>query len=282
MTKKKINNFVVHAFLAVLSTIWLLPILFVILTSFRGEPGSYVSYIIPKEFTLNNYTRLFTEKGMIDFPKWFMNTFLIAAISCILATFFVLCVSYVMSRLRFKMRKKFMNIALILGMFPGFMSMIAVYYILKGIGLLETGELKHVALILVYSGGAGLGFYIVKGFFDTIPKAIDEAAFMDGATKWDVFTKITLPLSKPMVVYTALTAFMGPWVDYIFAKVILGQEINYYTVAIGLWQMLEREYIQTYYTQFYAGCVLISIPVALLFVITQKYYVESAGGAVKG
>ncbi len=160
--------------------------------------------------------------------------------------------------------------------------MIAVYYILKGIGLLETGTLKHVALVLVYSGAAGLGFYIVKGFLDTIPKSIDEAAFLDGATKWDVFARITLPLSKPMIVYTALTAFMGPWVDYIFAKVILGMEIEYYTVAIGLWQMLEKEYIQKYYTQFYAGCVLISIPIAILFVVTQRFYVESAGGAVKG
>ncbi|MFI3200727.1 MAG: ABC transporter permease subunit [Eubacteriales bacterium] len=282
MSKKKITNIIVHVCLSVLSAIWLLPIAFVLMTSLRAEPGSYVSYIIPKGFTINNYIKLFTDKGIIDFPKWFMNTFFIAICSCILATFFVLCVSYVMSRLRFKMRKKLMNIALILGMFPGFMSMIAVYYILKGIGLLETGTLKHIALILVYSGGAGLGFYIVKGFFDTIPKAIDEAAFVDGATKWDVFTRITLPLSKPMVVYTALTAFMGPWVDYIFAKVILGMEIEYYTVAIGLWQMLEKEYIQTYYTQFYAGCVIISIPISILFVITQKYYVESAGGAVKG
>lgn len=282
MNMKKITNHAVHLMLAVLSVLWLLPIGLVLLTSFRAEPGSYVSYIIPKAFTLDNYIKLFTEKTLIDFPKWFGNTFVIAVCTCILTTFIILCVSYVMSRLRFKMRKKFMNVALILGMFPGFMSMIAVYYILKGVGLLETGELKHLALILVYSGGAGLGFYIVKGFFDTIPKAIDEAAFIDGATKWTVFTKITLPLSKPMIVYTALTAFMGPWVDYIFAKVILGNDIEYYTVAIGLWQMLEKEYINTYYTQFYAGCVLISIPIAILFVMTQKFYVQSAGGAVKG
>ncbi len=282
MLKKKITNGLVHAILAILSAVWITPIIFVVMTSFRAEPGSYVSYIIPKGFTLDNYIKLFTDKGIIDFPKWFMNTLVIAICSCVLCTFFVLSVSYVMSRLRFKMRKKLMNIALILGMFPGFMSMIAVYYILKGIGLLETGTLKHVALVLVYSGAAGLGFYIVKGFLDTITKSIDESAFLDGATKWDVFARITLPLSKPMIVYTALTAFMGPWVDYIFAKVILGMEIEYYTVAIGLWQMLEKEYIQKYYTQFYAGCVLISIPIAILFVVTQRFYVESAGGAVKG
>lgn len=207
---------------------------------------------------------------------------MIAIFSTILSAFFVLCVSYVMSRLRFKMRKKFMNIALILGMFPGFMSMIAVYYILKGLGLLETGILKQIALVLVYSGGAGLGFYMAKGFFDTIPKSIDEAAYIDGATKWDTFLRITIPLSKPIITYTLITAFMGPWVDYIFAKVILGNDSSYYTIAIGLWTMLEQEFVEYYYTQFYAGCVIISIPISILFLLTQKCYVEGVSGAVKG
>ena len=211
-----------------------------------------------------------------------MNTLIIAIFSTVLSAFFVLCVSYVMSRLRFKMRKKFMNIALILGMFPGFMSMIAVYYILKGLGLLETGVLKQVALVLVYSGGAGLGFYMAKGFFDTIPKTIDEAAYIDGASKWDTFIRITVPLSKPIITYTLITAFMGPWVDYIFAKVIMGNDSDYYTIAIGLWTMLEKEFVEYYYTQFYAGCVIISIPIAILFLLTQKCYVEGISGAVKG
>ena len=200
----------------------------------------------------------------------------------VITAFLTLSVAYVMSRLRFKMRKPLMNVALILGMFPGFMSMIAVYYILKGLGFLETGILKQVALVLVYSGGAGLGFYIAKGFFDLIPKSLDEAAEIDGATKWDTFWHVTVPLSKPIITYTLLTAFMGPWVDYIFAKVILGNDIEHYTIAIGLWKMLEKEYVEYYYTQFYAGCVLISIPIAILFLLTQKCYVESMGGSVKG
>ena len=160
--------------------------------------------------------------------------------------------------------------------------MIAVYYIVKGLGFLVAGPMKMVALVIVYSGGAGLGFYIAKGFFDTIPKTIDEAAYIDGATKWDVFRRITIPLSKPIMVYTLLTSFMGPWVDYIFAKVILGNDRNYYTVAIGLWTMLEKEFKEYYYTQFFAGCIIISIPIAILFLFTQKFYVESVAGAVKG
>ena len=287
--KRFITNSACHILLAILSVIWVLPIFYVVLTSFRAEGGSYKTYIWPKGFTLDNYKELIQGVNSkiqggtsIDFTRWFTNTFIIAIFSINVSAFFVLCVSYVMSRLRFKMRKTFMNIALVLGMFPGFMSMIAVYYILKGLGFLESGVLKQVALVLVSSGGAGLGFYMAKGFFDTIPKTIDEAAYIDGASKWDTFIKITIPLSKPIITYTLITAFMGPWVDYIFAKVIMGNETPYYTIAIGLWTMLEQEFVEYYYTQFYAGCVVISIPIAILFLLTQKCYVEGISGAVKG
>ena len=148
-----------------------------------------------------------------------------------------------------------MNMALVLGLFPGFMSMIAIYYILKGFGISQS----LLALILVYSGGAGLGFYILKGFFDTIPKTLDESAMLDGATKFQVFYRIVLPLSEPMITYTLITAFMGPWVDYIFASVIMGDNYDNYTVAIGLTKMLDREFINYYYTRFAAGSVLVSI-----------------------
>ncbi len=281
-TRKAIINFIVHIGLAITGFIWILPIVFVALTSFRLEGGTYKSYILPKTFTLANYENLFSTEGSLNFTRWFFNTLSVAIASCLLSAFFVLCVAYVLSRLRFKMRKKFLNIALIVTMFPSFMSMIAVYYILKGLGFLEAGQLKLVALVLVYSTGASLGFYIAKGFFDTLPKTIDEAAYIDGATKWDVFTKITIPMSKPIIVNTLLTAFMGPWIDYIFAKVILGQDRDYYTVAIGLWTMLQKEFIEYYYTTFFAGCIIISIPIVIVFLLTQKFYVEGVSGAVKG
>lgn len=279
--KRMINNVIVHVSLAVLAAIWVFPIVWVILTSFRAEKGSYVSTFFPKEFTLDNYIRLFTDTSILNFPKMFMNTLIIAVFSCILATFYTLAVSYCLSRLKFKLRKPYMNMAMILGLFPGFMSMIAIYFILKAIGLTE-GSLIRVALILCYSGGAGLGFQIAKGFFDTIPYAVDEAAILDGCTRWQVFQKITLPLSKPIIVYTVLTAFMAPWLDFIFAKVICRANSDQYTVALGLWKMLEKEYIDSWYTSFAAGAVLISIPIAILFLIMQRYYVDGVSGAVKG
>lgn len=276
-----INNVIVHGVLAVLAFVWVFPIAWVVLTSFRAEKGSYVSTFLPQGYTLDNYVRLFTDTTILNFPKMFGNTLFIAICSCILSTFYVLAVSYCLSRLRFKMRKPYMNMAMILGLFPGFMSMVAVYFILKALGLSEGGLIR-LALILCYSGGAGLGFQIAKGFFDTIPLAIDEAALIDGCTRWQIFTKMTLPLSKPVIVYTVLTSFIGPWVDFIFAKVICRANADYYTVAIGLWKMLEKEYIDSWYTCFAAGAVLISIPIAILFMFLQRYYVDGMSGAVKG
>ena len=279
--RKTVINVIIHVILAILAFIWVLPIFWVILTSFRAEKGSYVTTFFPQSYTINNYVRLFTDTTILNFPRMFTNTLIIAIFTCIISTIFVLSVSYCMSRMRFKLRRPFMNIAMILRLFPGFMSMVAVYYILKALNLAE-GSMIPIALIVVFSAGTGLDFYVAKGFFDTIPKALDEAAIIDGATRWKIFTKITIPLSKPIIVYTILTSFMSPWIDFLFAKVICRANANYYTVSVGLWKMLEKEYVDSWYTSFAAGAVLVSIPIAILFLMTQKFYVEGVSGAVKG
>lgn len=279
--RKIIGNIFVYIILTVLSIIWLFPIVWIVLISFKKDKGMYMSTLFPKEYWFGNYKKLFTDTNIINFPQMFLNTLIIAVFCCIISTFFVLCVSYVMSRMRFRMRKPFMNIALILGMFPGFMSMIATYYILKSIGLTQ-GSMIRIALIMVYSGGSGLGFYIAKGFFDTIPKSVDEAAYIDGATRWQVFTRITIPLSKPIIVYTVLNSFMGPWLDFIFCKVICGTDQRFYTVSVGLWNMLEKEYVYNWFNCFAAGAVVVSVPIAILFLVMQKFYQEGVSGAVKG
>ena len=279
--RKIIGNIFVYIILTVLSIIWLFPIVWIVLISFKKDKGMYMSTLFPKEYWFGNYKKLFTDTNIINFPQMFLNTLIIAVFCCIISTFFVLCVSYVMSRMRFRMRRPFMNIALILGMFPGFMSMIATYYILKSIGLTQ-GSMIRIALIMVYSGGSGLGFYIAKGFFDTIPKSVDEAAYIDGATRWQVFTRITIPLSKPIIVYTVLNSFMGPWLDFIFCKVICGTDQRFYTVSVGLWNMLEKEYVYNWFNCFAAGAVVVSVPIAVLFLVMQKFYQEGVSGAVKG
>lgn len=275
--KRRFQLGLVYATLIILSIIWLFPIAWVLLTSFRGEGTAYVNYFIPKTFTLDHYITLFTNETF-PFGRWFLNTFVVATFTCIISTFITVAMAYSLSRIKFKFRNRFLKLALILNMFPGFMSMIAIYYILKALGLTQT----LTALVLVYSAGAALGFYIAKGFFDTIPYSLDESAMIDGATRMDIFFKITLPLSKPIIVYTALLAFMGPWIDFIFAQVILGDATSKYTVAIGLFSMLQPDTINNWFMAFTAGSVLIAVPITLLFMFMQKYYVEGiTGGSVK-
>ena len=282
--KKKllVTDIVVHVFLVIVSIVWLIPFIWIIAHSFRGEStGMYCKTFFPREFTLDNYIGLLTDVTTMNFPKMFMNTFIIAIFTCLISTFFVLSVSYCLSRVKWSMRKPYMNMAMVINLFPGFMSMVAIYFLLKSMGLTEGNRIP-IALIICFSAGAGTGFTVMKGYMDTIPKALDEAAMIDGCTRWQTFWKVTLPLCKPMVVYQIITAFMGPWVDFIFAKIIVRAEIKYATVSIGMWKMLEMEFINGWFTRFCAAAVLVSIPIAILFMVTQKFYQEAMGGAVKG
>ena len=279
-TRSTVAKAVIYVILGVLSVVWLLPIIYLVMTSFRGEQGAWLDgYVIPRSWTIDNYTRLFTDTTLFNFPRWFLNTFIVAIFSCLISTIFVLFTSYAFSRLRFRMRRPMMNIVLVLGMFPGFMSIIAVYHLVGLIGL----DQSLVALVLIYSGGAGLSYYIIKGFFDTIPTALDESAYLDGCTKWQTFYKITIPLSRPVITYTVLTSFIAPWVDFIVASVIMKDKYENYTIALGLFKMIDRENIFQWYTAFTAGAVLVAIPISVLFLIMQKNYVEGVtGGSVKG
>lgn len=280
-TRRIVSDTATHVFLALMCLIWILPFVWLIAQSFRDGKGQFITTFFPTKYTVDNYVKLFTDKTVIDFPRTFMNTLGIACGSCVISTFFVLAVSYSLSRVKWKWRKPYMNMAMVINLFPGFMSMVAVYFLLKALGMTE-GDKVYLALIICFSSGAGTGFYVMKGYMDTIPKALDEAAYIDGCTRWQVFTKITLPLSKPIIVYQIITSFMGPWVDFIFAKTIIGAQSKYFTVSIGLFNMLEKEYVFDWFTRFCAGAVLISIPISLLFMYTQKFYQEAMSGGVKG
>lgn len=269
-----------HLFLAILAVIWLVPIVWVFAESFNKNTAPYTSSFFPKEWTLDNYRVLFTDRNVLDFPKMFGTTFIIACFTCAISLIFVLSVAYCMSRMRFRVRKTFMNVVLILGMFPGIMAVTAIYFILKALGL-SSGTMTTVALILVYSASSGAGFYVMKGYMDTIPTSLDEAALLDGCTRFQVFHKIIIPICKPMIVYQAIIGFLTPWLDFVMAKVICRTQSNY-TVALGLWLMLQKEYIQNWFARFAAAAVVISVPIAILFIVMQRFYQESMSGSVKG
>ena len=275
-----IANTSIYIILSIMSVLWVLPIVYLLYTSFRVTPDTgIINTLFPDDLKLGfgNFIRLFRDTM---FAKWLGNTLLVAIVSCIMTTLFVLMVSYALSRLRFKLRKPIMNVLLVLGMFPGFMSMIAIYFILKAMGL--TNSL--FALILVYSGGAALNYYICKGFFDTIPKSLEEAAILDGASQLRVFFAITVPMSKPIIIYTILTSFISPWCDFIFVNTIINDREKY-TVALGLYKMInaEKSSFNENFTVFCAGACIVGGIITALFMSMQRYYVEGVtSGAVKG
>ena len=281
-TAKVLRQIGRHLVLTLLAVFWLIPILWLVVTSFGVDKGPNLSTFFPKAYTLDNYKAiLFPGSDTVNqFPQWFANTFFIAICTCVISSMFVLMVAYAMSCMRFKARKPLMNIAIILNLFPGFLSMIAVYFIMKQFGL--TGTLT--GLIIVYSAGSGMGYLIAKGFFDTVSKSLRESAYLEGANEFTVFWKIILPLSKPIIVYTVINSFLAPWMDFVFADLMMtsGTAVNK-TVALGLFSMVDKVNRNNYFAQFCAGGVIVSIPISILFVIMQKFYVEGiTGGSVKG
>ena len=281
---KLVGNTITYIVLIIMSIVWLFPFFGLLMQSFRSfdpkvEYGGMVDYIIPKHFSLDNYKFLFS--GETNFVRWYGNTLIISICVAVLQTIVVLCVSYALSRMRFKGRTLLMRTWLVLGMFPGFLTMICLYFLLKQLGLTQAGAVP--GLILIGFASSGMGYYVCKGYFDTIPVALDEAARIDGASRARIFFTMTLPLSKPIIIYTMLVAFMGPWCDYVFASYVAFGHDKSYNVAVALQRWVWTNDYQGYFTRFCAGGILVAVPVTILFMCLQKYYVEGVtGGAVKG
>jgi len=281
-SRRRLSNAFSYFLLILISIIWLFPFFGLIMQSFRSyatEYGGMVNYIIPKHFSLDNYR--FLLSGETNFLLWYKNTVIIAVFVSILQTIIILCVSYALSRMRFTGRTLLMRFWLVLGMFPGFLTMICLYFLLKQFGLTQAGAVP--GLILVSVASCGMGYYVCKGYFDTMPKALDEAARIDGATRAQIMVQMIIPLSKPIIIYTALVAFMAPWCDYIFASYVAFGHDKSYNVAVAMTRWVWTNDYQGYFTRFCAGGILVAIPVTILFMCLQKYYVEGVtGGAVKG
>ena len=285
--KNALGNTAIYIILSIMAVIWLFPFVAIVLQSFRVETTMMTGYIIPKQWGFDNYVKLFTYKAnandvMPMFVRWFINTLIISIFTAALQLIIVMCMSYTLSRLRFKGRKFLMNFMLVLGMFPGMLTLILLYRLLSDLHM--TQDMSIPGLILVYVASSGMGYYVSKGFFDTLPKSLDEAARVDGANRAQVLFKVILPLSKPIVIYTLLTAFMGPWGDFVMASYIAHQKNTGMNVAVGLqWMISTPANTNKFYTMFCAAGVIVAIPITTLFMFLQKYYVEGVtGGAVKG
>ena len=275
---RRLGNTVVYIILILITLIWLFPFVGIVLESFKVNTRAMDGEFWPQQFGLDNYIRLFNET---DFLKWFKNTAIMGVATAFFQTFFVLSMSYTLSRLRFAGRKFLMNFMLILGMFPGFLTMILIYKVFSDLGL--TMEMAPIGLIIVYCASSGMGYYVSKGFFDTIPTTLDEAARVDGATRWQVFYKVIMPLSGSIVIYTILMGFMAPWGDFMLASYIIHENSAGMTVAVGMYEWLSKTMVNSNYTMFCAAGVVVAIPVTAVFLALQKYYVEGVtGGAVKG
>ncbi|MCH5258840.1 MAG: ABC transporter permease subunit [Lachnospiraceae bacterium] len=281
--KRTIGNTLTYIFLIIISIIWLFPFFCLFLQSLRSYTeggGGVVEYLIPKQFSLDSYKFLLSTSDS-QFLRWYGNTLIIACFVALLQTIVVLCVSYALSRMRFKGRTFLMKFWLILGMFPGFLTMICLYFLLKQFNLTQAGAIPGLILISVAS--SGMGYYVTKGYFDTIPKALDEAARIDGASRARVFLTMIIPMSKPIIIYAALVAFMAPWCDYIFASYVAFGFSDSYNVAVAMQRWVWTNDYQGYFTRFCAGGMLVAVPITILFICLQKYYVEGVtGGAVKG
>ena len=268
-----IKAVIVYAIVLLISFIFAFPCIWLILSSFNAN-GSLLTLdgFFPEAYSFDTFKTLFTEKVEHDYMTWFWNTLFVAGISCVISTVLVLAVSYTMSRYRFKSRKQMMKATLLLNIFPNFMNMTALFVIMTQFDLINN----LWGLILLYSSGATMGFLVQKGFFDTIPSTIYDAATLDGATDLRVFVSITLPLSKPMIVYTALTAFVWPWSDFMLPKLLLPDK-SQWTVAIGLNWLDESKF-----SIFAAGSVFIAVPIVALYIALSKYLIQGgAAGAVK-
>ena len=274
--RKLADNFFTYFLLIFMSVVFLFPWLWLILASL-SKSGSLYDFkgFFPKAFSLDTFISLFTDdvNGLYPYKKWFFNTLYVASGSCILGTILVILTGYVMSRFRFKGRDALKKTTLVLGMFPGFMGLTAVYIIMTQLNLVN----KLTALIFFYASTAPAAYMVQKGYFDSIPNNIYEAARLDGCTQLQVFTRITLPLSKPMIVYTVLTQFAWPWSDVLLPKLLL-KDRNLWTVAVGLFSLPE-----THFARFAAGSVFIAVPIVILYFCLVKYLVNGlTAGSVKG
>ena len=262
-----------HAVLLVVCFLFFFPVLWLVLASFSATGSIYdLKGFFPSSYSLAGYKTLFGDTTMYDYPNWLKNTLFVAVSSSVLGTVLLILTAYTISRFQFKARKTLMKSTLVLSMFPSFMGMTAVYLLMVNFGLIN----RLWALVLIYASGAPMGYLVQKGYFDSISASVFEAARLDGASSFRIFRSIALPLSKPIIVYTALTQFAWPWSDFILPNLLLKNK-DKWTVAVGLMHLDE-----TQFTRFAAGSIFIAVPIVILYFCLSGFLVTGVtAGAAK-
>lgn len=275
--KSRIEVGLIYLVLLVMFVVILYPLVWALAISMNTTTSLYGASLSPENWSLDNYVWLFTSPRS-QYVTWYKNTLFIATICSILSTFFVAITAYAFSRYRFKGRKYGLYAFLLLQMFPVLMAMVAIYILLNTIGLIDT----LWGLIIVYVGGSiPMNAFLVKGYFDTIPKSLDESAKMDGAGHFRIFFQILLPLAKPILAVVALFNFMAPFMDFILPRIILRSPQNF-TLALGLYNFVNSQFSNNF-TRFAAGAILIALPIAAVYLYLQKYLITGlSAGATKG
>lgn len=276
-TKSKIEVTFIYLFIGIMFIIIGYPLFWAIMMSLNSGTNMLVTDLFPKNPTLEHYKWLFTSPKS-DYLVWYKNSLYVAIINTIGSVVITSLIAYAFSRYKFFGKKYGLYLFLLLQMFPALMGMVAIYILLNTIGLTDS----LFGLILVYLGGQiPFNAWLVKGYFDTIPKDIDEAARIDGAGHFRVFWSIMLPLAKPILAVVALFNFMAPFMDFLLPRIVLSSPENF-TLALGLFNFISDQF-STNFTRFAAGAILIAAPIALVFLLLQRYLISGlAEGGTKG
>jgi arabinogalactan oligomer / maltooligosaccharide transport system permease protein len=276
------SNLFRHAFAWLMIAFSIFPI-YVVITSSLSSSGALSQSIIPTEINWANYERLFTDPD-VPFMTWMMNSLILAGATAILSVLIGIFAAFAFSRLKYRGRKASLQGLLLVQVFPSFLALAAIYVIMEriyrvfpAIGLGTLG-----GLLLVYLGAAmGANAWLLKGFLDSIPMELDEAAKIDGASPVQIFWLIFLPLTRPILIVVALLSFIGTFNEFILASIFL-QDLESRTIAVGLQTFVSATFGQNW-GAFAAGSVLASVPLVALFLSLQKYIVGGVtSGAVKG
>ncbi|WP_093073797.1 sugar ABC transporter permease [Salisediminibacterium halotolerans] len=280
MSRKKKNTLeliAMYSIIGVMFVIILYPLLWTLGLSLNPGRGLFGAEMIPTDWSLVHYEWLFFSENS-DYLTWYRNSLIVAIATSAFATMIVCFTAYAFSRYRFKGRKNGLYAFLLLQMFPILMAMVALYILLNTVGLLDT----LTGLILIYVGGAiPMNAFLVKGYFDSIPRELDESAKIDGAGHFRIFFQILLPLAKPILAVVALFNFMQPFMDFLLPRIVLRSPENY-TLALGLFNFVNDEFSNNF-TRFAAGSILIAVPIAAVYLFLQRYLISGlASGATKG